>query len=262
MYKVLDKDTIEMEIVPHIPLPKRGFAPTAPLYEIVNAILYKLKTGVQWEYLPTASLFSQKVLSWQSVYHHYRKWCRSGAFMDCWVAILKRYRGMFDLSSVDLDGSHTPAIKGGEAVEYQGRKKSRTTNALFLTDRQGLPLAMSEPISGNHNDLFDIEVQFEVVTATLDRADIKTEGLFLNADAGFDSKDFAGPVQEGTSMPTYVSTSATAVWMTGTNILIGTFMTRGMPWNAPMHGSTVSGHCSIGSIRPLKAGKGSTTYHS
>ena len=179
-----------MEIVPHIPLPKRGFAPTAPLYEIVNAILYKLKTGVQWEYLPTASLFSQKVLSWQSVYHHYRKWCRSGAFMDCWVAILKRYRGMFDLSSVDLDGSHTPAIKGGEAVEYQGRKKSRTTNALFLTDRQGLPLAMSEPVSGNHNDLFDIEVQFEVVTATLDRADIKTEGLFLNADAGFDSKDF------------------------------------------------------------------------
>lgn len=85
---------------------------------------------------------------------------------------------------------NTPAIKGGEAVEYQGRKKSRTTNALFLTDRQGLPLAMSEPVSGNHNDLFDIEVQFEVVTATLDRADIKTEGLFLNADAGFDSKDF------------------------------------------------------------------------
>jgi len=102
----------------------------------------------------------------------------------------KRYRDMFDLSSVDLDGSHTPAIRGGEAVEYQGRKKGRTTNALFLTDRQGLPLAMSEPVSGNHNDLFDIEVQFEVVTATLDRADIKTQGLFLNADAGFDSKDF------------------------------------------------------------------------
>src|SRR6056297_656558 len=190
MYKVLDKDTIEMEIVPHIPLPKRGFAPTAPLYEIVNAILYKLKTGVQWEYLPTASLFSQKVLSWQSVYHHYRKWCRSGTFLDCWTGILKRHRDMFDLSSVDFDGSHTPAIRGGEAVEYQGRKKGRTTNALFLTDRQGLPLAMSEPVSGNHNDLFDIEVQFEVVTATLDRADIKTEGLFLNADAGFDSKDF------------------------------------------------------------------------
>ena len=27
MYKVLDKDTIEMEIIPYIPKPKRGFAP-------------------------------------------------------------------------------------------------------------------------------------------------------------------------------------------------------------------------------------------
>ncbi|MCR9228539.1 MAG: transposase [Flavobacteriaceae bacterium] len=93
MYKVLDKDTIEMEIVPHIPLPKRGFAPTAPLYEIINAILYKLKTGVQWEYLPTSLLFSQKVLSWQSVYYHYRKWCRSGTFLDCWIGTLKALSG-------------------------------------------------------------------------------------------------------------------------------------------------------------------------
>ena len=49
---------------------------------------------------------------------------------------------------------------------------------------------MSEPVAGNHNDLYDIEVQFEVVTGTLEQADITVEGLFLNADAGFDSKDF------------------------------------------------------------------------
>ncbi len=46
MYSVLDKDTIEREIIPHIPLPKRGFPPTVSLVEIINAILYKLKTGV------------------------------------------------------------------------------------------------------------------------------------------------------------------------------------------------------------------------
>ena len=33
-------------------------------------------------------------------------------------------------------------------------------------------------------------VGFEVVTATLEQADIAVEGLFLNADAGFDSKNF------------------------------------------------------------------------
>ena len=42
MYTVLDKDTIEMEIVPLIPKTKRGFPPTVPLVEIVNIILYKL----------------------------------------------------------------------------------------------------------------------------------------------------------------------------------------------------------------------------
>nr|WP_299664591.1 hypothetical protein [uncultured Polaribacter sp.] len=36
---------IELEIVPYLPLPKRGFKSKAPLCEIVNAILYKLKQG-------------------------------------------------------------------------------------------------------------------------------------------------------------------------------------------------------------------------
>lgn len=47
---------------------------------------------------------------------------------------------------------------------------------------------MSEPVSGNHNDLFDIEVQFEEVTSSLEQAEISVDGLFINADAGFDSE--------------------------------------------------------------------------
>jgi len=190
MYKVLDKDMIEEEIVPYIPRASRGFSPTVPLHEIVNAILYKLKTGVHWHLLPVDSLFGKKVLSWQSVYHHFRKWSVSDIWKGCWIKFLNRHKAELDLSSVDLDGSHTPALRGGKDVEYQGRKKRKTTNALYLTDRQGLPLAMSEPLAGNHNDLYDIQVQFEVVTATLEDADIPVEGLFLNADAGFDSREF------------------------------------------------------------------------
>ncbi|GLB53688.1 DDE transposase [Neptunitalea chrysea] len=189
MYSVLDKDTIELEIVAYIPKSRRGFAVTVPLSEIINAILYKLKTGVQWFQLPVKALFKDKVICWQSVYYHYRKWSRCGFWKACWIKFLKRHRSKLDLSSVDLDGSHTPAIRGGEQVDYQGRKKRKTTNALYLTDRQGLPLAMSEPIAGNHNDLYNIEVQFEEITATLEEANISVDGLFLNADAGFDSKD-------------------------------------------------------------------------
>lgn len=190
MYSVLDKDIIKTEIVPHIPLPKRGFQVTVPLEEIINAILYKLKTGVQWHQLPVKALFEDVVLSWESVYYHYRKWCSNAVFKQCWIAVLRKNKSMLDLSSVDFDGSHTSTLRGGEEVEYQGRKKRKTTNALYLSDRQVLPLAISNPVAGNHNDLYNIEVQFEVVTSTLKDADIAVEGLFLNADAGFDSKEF------------------------------------------------------------------------
>lgn len=187
MYQVLDKDTIEMEITPHIPISNKGPRISVPIAELVNCILYKLKTGVQWELLPVGSLFSDKVLHPKTVFGHYRNWCKKDVWREGWIGLLSRHKSGLNLSSSDLDGSHTPALKGGEDVGYQGRKKRKTTNALYLTDRQGLPIAMSEPVSGNHNDLFDIEVHFEEVTATLEKADIPLEGLFLNADPGFDS---------------------------------------------------------------------------
>jgi transposase len=117
---------IEMEILPFIPKTKRGFAPTVGVAEIVNAILYKLKTGVQWNRLPVKALFSDVCLSWQSVYHHCRKWCLSGTWKDCWIKLMNRHKSEFDLSSVNLDGSHTPAIRGVQSVEYQGKKKRKT----------------------------------------------------------------------------------------------------------------------------------------
>lgn len=39
MYTVLDKYTLEMEIIPYLQKTKRGFPLTVPLAEIVNAIV-------------------------------------------------------------------------------------------------------------------------------------------------------------------------------------------------------------------------------
>ena len=57
-----------------------------------------------------------------------------------WTKLLEMNHSKLDMSSVQLDGSHTPAKRGGQAVAYQGRKKSKTTNALFLTDKQDIAL--------------------------------------------------------------------------------------------------------------------------
>ena len=58
------------------------------------------------------------------------------------------------MSLSHIDGPHTPAVRGGDSVEYQGRKKRKTTNSIYFTDRPGLSLAMSEPQKGNHADLY------------------------------------------------------------------------------------------------------------
>ena len=71
MYLVLDKDIIEREIIPRIPIESKGSSPRVPLVEIINAILYKLKTGVQWEYLPVESLFSERPLHYKSIFYHF-----------------------------------------------------------------------------------------------------------------------------------------------------------------------------------------------
>jgi len=189
MYQVLDKDTINSEIIPYLPKAKRGFNTKSNMVEIVNCILYKLKTGCQWHMLPVKSLFSEIVLSYKTVFGHFRKWCKCDIWQQIWIHLLEKYKSHLDMSSVDLDGSHTPALRGGTQVAYQGRKKKKTTNALFLTDRQGLPLAMSEPIAGNHNDIYQIDINFKGMLDTLTKAKIRIKGLFMNADAGFDSKE-------------------------------------------------------------------------
>ena len=53
-----------------------------------------------------------------------------------------------------------------------------------------MPIAISEPLAENHNDFYNIEGQFEVVIGPFDQANISVKGLFLNADTGFDPKDF------------------------------------------------------------------------
>ena len=39
------------------------------------------------------------------------------------------------MPSIDLDGNHTTALCGGDCQSYQGRKKQKTTNAIYVTDR-------------------------------------------------------------------------------------------------------------------------------
>ena len=185
--EVLDKSTIENWILPYLSVGQRGKHIKVELTVLVEAILYKLKTGCQWRQLPVKQFFDEDKLTWQGVYYHCNEWRKDGSWKRVWLHVLTLNKRFLDLSSIQLDGSHTPAKNGGQAVGYQGRKVARTTTSLFLADNTGLMLACATPQAGNHHDLFEIEVLFEELCQLLESANISLKGLFLNADSGFDA---------------------------------------------------------------------------
>lgn len=187
---IMNKDMVEKWVLPHLTVGTRGFETRAPLTEIVECIFYRLKTGCQWRELPTKEFFSDKILHWNSVFYYYNKWSKADCWKKIWINILSQNLKYLDLSSIEFDGSHTPAKNGGDAVGYQGRKSCNTTNSLFVSDNQGIMLAMSTPQEGQHHDLFQIQMLFEEICNLLKKAKINLSGLFLNADSGFDSTDF------------------------------------------------------------------------
>lgn len=186
--EVLSKDSIEALVLPYLSSGKRGNGVRVERWKIVAIILYRLKSGCQWRMLPVEQFFTGRKLSWQGVYHHFRRWVSDGSFKRLWVGLLQQNPRLLNLSSMQLDGSHTLAKNGGEHIGYQSRRKARTTNALFLCDNEGLPLSLAMPQSGEHHDLYEIEVLFEQLCGVLQEAGIALKGVFMNADSGFDSE--------------------------------------------------------------------------
>ena len=196
LYHSFKKNVVEQkynkkEICPYLNFGKINNNTKVKDYQVVTAIIYRLKTGCQWRQLPMKQFFRGKYC-WESVYYHFQKWSKDGSWEKIWEIVLEKHKGLLDMSSIQLDGTHTPTKRGGQAVGYQGRKKSKTSNMLILTDSQGIPLACSEPTSGNHNDAYELEKTADKMLSNIQSSNINTDGLFLNADAGFDTEGFRG----------------------------------------------------------------------
>ena len=130
MIRILSKGMITRYFIPYLSQAKRGYTSKVPLWEIVNAILYKLKTGVHWELLPCKSLIKSNKIKYGAVYHHFRKWTKDGSWAKAWTNMLSTHKSKLDLSLLFMDGTHSPAKRGGDSVAYQGRKKSKTSNTI------------------------------------------------------------------------------------------------------------------------------------
>lgn len=188
----LTEEQFREPILPLVSTAKRGYVSSIPLYKLFNYMLYRLHTGCQWEALPMdvdANDPTHEELGWAAVYHHFRKGSRDGSLERVWQQSIQVIEGDLDLSVLNLDGSHTIAKKGGEAVAYQGRKRAKTSTSLPITDHNGDMVATTDLVAGNHHDALQLKQHLQSAFKALKAQGLSIAKAFFNPDSAFDTLD-------------------------------------------------------------------------
>ncbi|MFN8303621.1 MAG: IS5 family transposase [Saprospiraceae bacterium] len=113
----------------------RGRPPRDPR-EVLDGILWILRTGARWQDLPA------RYPPYQTCHRIFQKWAKSGVFSTILEVLAEdlRQRGGLDLSECFIDGTFVPAKKGTLCVGKT--KRGKGTKIMALADRAGLPLAI------------------------------------------------------------------------------------------------------------------------
>jgi len=186
---ILSKDMIKNEILPYLPVAKRGKkCSEAVLIGLIQVILYRLKTGCQWRELPV-NRYICGAYTYKSVFYHFNRWSKLGFWQSLWLELLSKHQDLLNLCSIQLDGSQSRSYGAREEVAYQARKASKTSNMLCITDQNGIILSFSEVKAGKHHDTYQIKTVLKNMFEKMQMLGIDLKGLILNADAGFDCKE-------------------------------------------------------------------------
>jgi len=124
-------------IAPYIPAAKPGGRPrTIVMREIVNAIVYLLRSGCAWRLLP------HEFPPWQTVYRYFREWVMSGVWEAIHTALREKLRqkaGRKPTPSAGiLDSQSVKVTRQGGFRGYDGAKKVNGRKRHALVDTQGL----------------------------------------------------------------------------------------------------------------------------
>jgi len=158
---------------------------TLQLYPV--SVAYRLSVGATADSTRCRPC-RKKEISWDAVRYHFVKWSRDGSLERVWQQSIVTIQSELDLSQLNLDGSHSVAKKGGEQVAYQPRKRSKTSNILAITERQGFVVATTGIVAGNHHDAFELKTYLATAFKSMKRLGLNIAGSFFNADSAFDTK--------------------------------------------------------------------------
>ncbi|WP_434384872.1 IS5 family transposase [Melittangium boletus] len=109
-----------------------------PRREVVNALLYIKRTGVQWRYMP------HDLPDWQSVYHYFAKWKKDGTWKKLNDELRRKVRKKEgheeEPSAGILDSQSVKTMQEAETKGYDAGKKIKGRKRHLLVDTLGLLL--------------------------------------------------------------------------------------------------------------------------
>jgi transposase len=131
----LVSDELWAVIEPELPRPKRrarwkGGRPRVPDRACLAGIIFVLKTGIPWEYLPQEMGCGSGMTCWRRL----RDWETAGVWKRVWAVLLDRLAeaDQLDWSRAALDSSSIPAKKGGPRPERIRRIKANRDRSAML----------------------------------------------------------------------------------------------------------------------------------
>jgi transposase len=138
-------DTLWWQLEPLIPggkaHPLGCHNPRVPNRAAMNAILFVLRTGCQWNALNATGICSSS-----SAHRRLLEWTAAGVFERAWVKALSAYDEFVgvDWSWLSMDGAMTKAPLGGEKTGPNPTDRGkRGTKRSVLTDAAGVPLGLA-----------------------------------------------------------------------------------------------------------------------
>lgn len=118
----------------------RGRPPSCDVRQVVNGILYLIKTGCQWRMIPPT--FGH----WSTIYGYFKRWRRDGV----WAQVMEKLRQMErrdqgrypEPSAGSIDSQSSKAATQDQDIGYDGNKKIKGRKRHILVDTLGLILAV------------------------------------------------------------------------------------------------------------------------
>jgi putative transposase len=171
-------------LVPEAPSHERGGRPRMPDRRAFEAMIYVLRTGIQWNALP------RELGANSTVHARFQEWEREGFFEEMWRVGLAEYEEMegIEWEWQALDGVMTKAPLGRAASGPNPTDRAKKgVKRSMLTDGNGIPLAVVVDGANRNDDKLLAATLDEIVVA---RPASEEEELreHLCLDAGYDSK--------------------------------------------------------------------------